>query len=248
MCQANHLPGQHYPPDWHKRPLKLEQIDVPPEQPRTPKLDIFYHGYLGSQDTAGFIRDVARDYTVATLQRLVSHGKCESRRGGVLALGFLGTYDSNAVLGRALNDEDRVVRNLAEHGIRSLWQRAGTELQQQRLQQIIRLIASGNCRKAVRLATALVEQAPWFAEAWNQRAIAYHCLGRFAESVRDCSQALEINPYHFGAAIGMGHCYLSVNNRVSALESFRRAYRVNSNLEAVRLQVVRLEKLLKRES
>ena len=39
-----------------------------------------------------------------------------------------------------------------------------------------------------------------------QRAVARYNLGLFNESVRDCHEALEINPYHFVAATSMGHC------------------------------------------
>ena len=89
----------------------------------------------------------------------------------------------------------------------------------------------------------MIRQAPWFAEAWNQRAVAQFACGHFAESIRDCHQALEINPYHFVAVAGMGHAYLQLQNPVSALECFRRALRLNPDLEGVRIQVARLTKL-----
>ena len=42
----------------------------------------------------------------------------------------------------------------------------------------------------------------------------------------------------------MGQAYLELNNAVSALESFRRALRVNPNLEGVRARVVRLARMV----
>jgi cytochrome c-type biogenesis protein CcmH/NrfG len=42
----------------------------------------------------------------------------------------------------------------------------------------------------------------------------------------------------------MGHAYLRLKNRVSALESFRRALRLNPNLEDVRAQVARLARTI----
>ncbi|NQT41550.1 MAG: tetratricopeptide repeat protein, partial [Planctomycetes bacterium] len=86
--------------------------------------------------------------------------------------------------------------------------------------------------------------APWFAEAWKQRAVAHFNLGQFVEAIRDCHQALEINPYHFLAATAMGQAYVQLGNRVSALESFRRALRLNPNLEGVRAQVDHLVRLI----
>ena len=64
-------------------------------------------------------------------------------------------------------------------------------------------------------------------------------------SIRDCRQSLEINPYHFPAATGMGKCYLQLGDRVAALEAFRRALRLNPGLEDVRAHVVYLQRALK---
>ena len=66
-------------------------------------------------------------------------------------------------------------------------------------------------------------------------------------AIRDCHQALEINPYHFTAAAGMGQCYLLQDNPVAALEAFRRALRLNPGLEEVRTQVVRLQRSRKQD-
>lgn len=69
-------------------------------------------------------------------------------------------------------------------------------------------------------------------------------LERYDDSANDCHQALEINPYHFGAAVGMAHCYLELTDAFAALDCFRRALRLNPDLEGVRSQVQYLEKSL----
>ena len=109
------------------------------------------------------------------------------------------------------------------------------------------LNASKQYHDAMRLATALIQAAPWFAEVWNQRALAHFNCGEFDESIRDCHQTLEINPYHFPAATGLGKCYLQLNNRAAALESFRRALRLNPSLDGVRAHVVYLQRALKED-
>ena len=86
----------------------------------------------------------------------------------------------------------------------------------------------------------MIATAPLFAEVWNQRAYAYHALGQFTASVHDCHEALEINPYHFIAAVGMGRSYLELDQASSALECFRRALRLNPDLDGVRVQVDKL--------
>ena len=212
---------------------------------RMPFLSTLYRQYLDVQDSAGFISKVSQLYTPATLERLACNPHREVRRAAVLALGLIGDYSANHTMGRALLDDDRTVRMLAENGIRSIWTRAGNQEERQQLGIIIRLNARRQYEEAVRRARELSEKAPWFAEVWNQRAIAQFHLGHFADSIRDCHQALEINPYHFVAAVGMGQSYLELRNFVSALESFRRALRLNPELEGVRAQVVRLARMVK---
>ena len=207
---------------------------------RTPLLLRFYQQYLDDQDSAGFTSKVSKSYSLGTLQRLISHDERGVRRAAVLALGFIGDYTANHTLGRALLDDDRTVRLLAENGIRTVWTRTGGETDRQQLGLIMRLNAAGHYKDAIRRAGDLIDRSPWFAEAWNQRAIARFNLGKLAESIRDCHQVLEINPYHFVAAASMGQAYMELGNHVSALESFRRALRLNPDLEGIRAQVIRL--------
>lgn len=215
--------------------------------PRSPLVLEAYQHYLTDEDSTTFIKYVGARYTVGTLQRLCVHPTREIRRAAVLGIGLLGSYDCNPALGMALLDEDRVVRNLAENGIRSVWLRAGTNEQRQDLGVVIRLNLSQDYSECFRLASTLLETVPWFAEAWNQRAIAGYNLGRYQESVSDSHQALEINPYHFGAAAGMGQSYLHMGNTKAALECFRRALRLNPNLEGIRAGVAYLERSLKKD-
>lgn len=203
-----------------------------------------YQRYLEDEDSARLIGDVARRYTLGTLDRLATHPLRRTRRAAVLALGFLADYGSNAVLGRRLRDNDRLVRLLAENGIRNVWQRAGNETERMLLQIIIQHNTSERHRDALAKATELIEEAPALAEAWNQRGVAYYRLGRYAEAARDAHQTLELNPYHFDAATEMAHCHLHLGQHRSALECLRRALRLNPGLEGVRAGIHYLERSL----
>ena len=211
---------------------------------RSPHLLDLYETYLDNQDSAGYIRQVSARYSQGTLQRLARHQFREVRRAAVLALGFLGDYLSNYAMGRALLDDDRTVRTLAENGIRSVWTRMGGEQERRDLAEIIRLNAAQQFKEVIQHATKLIERCPWFAEVWHQRALAHRGLGRLADCIRDCHECLEINAYHFIAATSMGQAYMELENPVSALECFRRALRLNPDLEAVRNHVVRLAKMV----
>lgn len=207
----------------------------------------YYQQYLDDQDSARFIKDVARRYTCASLERLAMVGDRSGRRAAVLALGYMGDYLSNNVVGRALVDRDRGVRTIAENGIRELWCRVGSREQRLLLRNVVRLNHTNQHADAIRMATELIHESPWIAEAWCQRGTANYHLGNYDSSIRDCHQALEINPYHFTAAAGMGQCYLLQDNPVAALESFRRALRLNPNMEEVRVQVIQLQRSIKDE-
>lgn len=215
------------------------------DKPRPPELVSQFLRYLNTEDTAAFIRGVSTRYTVATLERMTEHDDAVARRAAVLALGFLGDFHSNAVLGKTLRDLDRCVRILAENGIRNLWARAGNTSQRKQLGIIMRLNTGRQYQLALAKACELLDEAPWFAEAWNQRAIALYALERYDESISDCQMTLELNPYHFGAASGLGQCFLYQREPQRALEYFKRALELNPGLEGVRTQIARLERLLK---
>jgi tetratricopeptide (TPR) repeat protein len=213
------------------------------EQKR-PILARLYHRYLETEDTAGFVAAVSRHYLLSTLARLAAGGNHVSRRAAIMAVGFLGDYSQNPVLGRALCDRDRGVRLLADSGIRQLWRRHGNRAQQVKLTRLCRLNQNDQYAEAIRDAAALIDESPWMAEAWNQRAIAYFAAQRFEEAANDCHQTLELNAYHFGAAVGLAHCYLQLEEPFAALENFRRALALNPDLEDVRGQIHTLEKAL----
>lgn len=212
--------------------------------PRVPILLGLYNRYLKDQDTAAYVDQLSRSYLQGTLERLAEYPLREIRRAAVLALGFVGDYSANHTVGCALCDGDRPVRLLADTAIRSIWARAGDAAQRRELAVLVRLNAAQRHEEAIQRAGVLIGKAEWYGEAWNQRAIAHYSLGRLQESIRDCHQTLEINPYHFAAAAGMGQAYLQLGNHACALECFRRALRLNPDLEAVRVQVARLSRLL----
>lgn len=211
---------------------------------RLPLLDLFYQRYLDDENSARYIRSISRNYTVATLEKLARMGDCLSRRAAVLAIGFLGDFSNNEVMGEALVDCDRAVRLLADHGIRQIWQRQGSGADQQALQQLYRYVGQNRLEDAIEFATDMLEEAPELGEVWNQRAIAFCGMGNYRAAIEDCQETLRRNPFHFPSAMGMGHCCLQVDEAVAALDSFRLALSINPDLEGVRVQISQLERTL----
>ena len=211
---------------------------------RYPQLDRFYQRFLTEENSADFILAVSTKYNLASLERLATGGGNISRRAAILAIGFLGDFSNNEVVGRALNDQDRAVRMLADHGIRELWQRQGTMAQQQLLKRIFRLVAQSQMEEAIMAATQLIEVNPEFSEAYSQRAIAFCALGDYEAGLVDCREALQFNRFHFPAAIGLAHCCMQIDEASGALAGYRLALNINPDLDSVRHQVSRLERML----
>jgi len=218
-----------------------------PASRRNPLLVDLYERFLADQDSDALTREITARYAVSTLERLAATGSRVARRAAVLALGLLGDYESNSVLGNALVDHDRGVRTMAESSIRKVWYRVGNAADRQALESVSRLNHLKQSGEAIRKATRLIHGSPWLAEAWYQRGIGYLRVDDYETAIQDFRQALEINPYHFDAATNMGQCLVKQGNLVAALQVFRRALRLNPGLEDVRAHVIYLQRSLNEE-
>lgn len=199
----------------------------------------------GAQDGMREFRDgVKSRYTEGTLQRMLTFEEVRTRRAAVLALGFVATMKSNAAIAACLVDGDLLVQRFAADALWEIWFRAGTDDQNYQLQQAL-------CQpdaERVRLALdELISQAPDFAEPYNQRAIVSFRRGEFARSVEDCETTLRLNPYHYGAASGMGQCFLRMKKPRAALRAFRQALEINPNLDNLRETIQALMEALGRD-
>jgi tetratricopeptide (TPR) repeat protein len=207
---------------------------------RNALLLISYRRYLQDRNTVQFVSVVKNRYSPGTLERLARASRPDLRRAATFALGFVGDFSVNHTVGRALRDEDPVVRRLAVNACRFVWNRPGSQQQRERLGEIIRLNAVGEHHYAAEQAMELLDDVPWIAEAWYQLGAACFQLSHFDRATTNCHQALELNPYHYVAATAMGEAYLRLDEPASALEAFRRALRLNPALHTLRDRVEQL--------
>jgi tetratricopeptide (TPR) repeat protein len=178
-------------------------------------------------------------YTEGTLQRLLVHPDPETRRAAVLALGLVGTMESNAPLARVLHDDDQPAARMAGDALWQVWFRGGTEEQNSELQRVLHL---PDFLEILAGLDDLAREAPRFAEVFNQRAILHFRRGDFAQSAADCERALELNPYHFGAQAGMGQCFMKLRKPRAALRAFRQALQTNPTLTHLTDTIATLER------
>jgi tetratricopeptide (TPR) repeat protein len=187
---------------------------------------------------------VRKHYSEGTLQRILATADVKARRAAVLAIGLIGTIDSNPAAATALHDEDSLVQRFAADTLWELWFRGGTPEQNRRLREVAENPDPVRTRADL---DDLIRQAPSFAEAFNQRAIWFFKRGEYARAVEDCEATLRLNPYHFGAAAGLGQCLAKLGKPRAAIRAFRTALEINPALEHLRDTILALERSLGRE-
>jgi tetratricopeptide (TPR) repeat protein len=196
----------------------------------------------------GYRRCVQARYSEGTLERLLESLDPEVRQAAVTALGMLGSMKVNPALARLLHDDDAEVRMLAEEALWSLWSLAGGADLHAELHHVTSMnLKSVGPEPMLAGFDALIERAPEFAEAFNQRAILFFRLGQWDKAIADCTRVLKLNPYHFGAASGLAQCYLKQKKLRAALRAYRRAFRINPSLEGVEEMIQSLERKLGEE-
>src|SRR6185312_3994066 len=84
-----------------------------------------------------FRAEVKDRYTEGTLQRLLNSTDARTRRAAILALGLVGTFQSNAAVAAMLHDDDPLVQRFASDALWELWFRGGTPDQNAILQQTV---------------------------------------------------------------------------------------------------------------
>lgn len=205
--------------------------DAKPKMTRKEAIEVFKHR-------------IAERYSEGTLLRLLENGDDLSRRAALFALGLLGTMNACSAIAARLHDEDRETAQMAAETLWTLWFRADSPAHNQELQRLARL---RDRNKALAAMDALIQRAPEFAEAYNQRAIIYFRMKKFDRSIADCEKALKLNPYHFGAQAGLGQCYMQMRKHRAALKAFRAALRLNPHMDGVAETIRALENALGEE-
>jgi tetratricopeptide (TPR) repeat protein len=186
----------------------------------------------GLQSAICEFRDsVLNNYSESTLQKLLANDDHTVRQAATLGLGLIGTNESVPFLVKKLHDSDSITRRFAHDSLWEVWFREAGEEPCRRLREALQL---DDFQQGMAALDDIVREFPAFAEALNQRAILLYRRGDFNRSAADCELVLRLNPHHFGAASGMGQCYLRLKKPKAALRAFRQALEINPDLETVR--------------
>jgi tetratricopeptide (TPR) repeat protein len=181
------------------------------------------------------------------LDRLDKGGLSEEEATAVVRqLGELGEWEAVPALAAALQSEGDSVPAAAEEALWSLFLRCPTPELDQMMQQGVALMrVPEQWDQALELFDRMVALAPTFAEAYNKRATVLFLLQRFEEAIADCRIALQMNPYHFKAAAGMGLCCAAVEDIEGSIAAYQTAVAINPRLKHLRAHIRRLQQSLR---
>ncbi len=197
ICRGNH-PGNDHAKTIRRHAAAIGRLVVMSMRARTPALDILYHQYLVDQDTAQFSRRVQRQYNRRLARTAGRHWQPHGApRRRAWRSDCWATTTRTPRLGRALHDDDRGVRMLAESGIRQAMvpHRRHRAPPSARHDRRVQLHWPFRTRRA-NLASRLIDKAPWLAEGWNQRALAHvrHGSSRRIDSRLHANAGIESLP------------------------------------------------------
>lgn len=196
---------------------------------------------LETSDLDGLLKLLKESWTPDQIVSLLACDSCDARKVAALALSLVGGKCCIPPLVEQLKDADRVVNEMAEHALWAIWLRCSSNAEANH--QIARgsqAIDRRDFEHAIEHFDRAIKLDPMFAEAYNQRAIAYYLQEKFDLSAKDCRRAIERMPGHFGAWAGLGHSYAHLGQLKEALAAYEKALEINPHLSCVREMVEEL--------
>lgn len=193
--------------------------------------------HLRNYDESALAAELQTTWPVERLIAFLESSDDDTVKVAAAALGIVGNLAHCSALAAALHHDDAVVVTMAEHALWQIWFRAAPPDACRSAQQAARLIARGYCDDAIELLGQVVGTAPEFAEAYNQRAMAYYLADRHAKSLADCRRTIRLNPTHFAALAAMGHCFVHLAQYRRALAAYHAALNIHPRMDGIRQSI-----------
>ena len=121
------------------------------------------------------------------------------------------------------------------------WSKSGSPAEDLLLQRGKDAMELGDYSAAIEHFTAIIDQDPEFAEAWNARATAFFMAGEFGPAVADVGKVLTLNPRHFGALSGLAMILEESGKPERALEVYKAAIAIHPHLQGASEAIERLQ-------
>ena len=110
------------------------------------------------------------------------------------------------------------------------------------------LINQGKLSKAYGIFSQIILEDPKWPEAWNKRATVLYMMGSYEQSQNDINEVLKFEKRHFGALSGQGLVQTKLKNYKKAIESYKKVQKIYPSMEAPKVMIPRLKKLIKENS
>ncbi|TWT43978.1 Tetratricopeptide repeat protein [Phycisphaerae bacterium RAS1] len=188
---------------------------------------------------------IQRHWPAERVFGLLESSSGEVVRSAATCLGLNGNMKHCAGLAELLHHPDPVIAASAEESLWRIWMRAGTPDGNQDLAAAVGAIQREQYDEAIELLSELILIEPGFAEAHHQLGLSQCVLMRLHDSLTAYREALRLNPFHFSAAAGMGHCYIELSDFRRALHAYKRALKIYPRLEGIPGAVATLERKLR---
>ncbi len=202
------------------------------------------NSYLQSHDSDGLKAYLGQHVPRPALVGMLTDPNADLVKASVTSLAACGTMSDTPALARLLHHSDEAVATLAENALWSIWLRAGGPEANTLLIEAIEAMNENAYTQAVRRLDDAIRRCPDFAEAYNQRAIAWYLSGKYLRSVADCRRTLALNPYHFGAAAGLGHAYAELGMFERSLDAYHAAIKLHPRMDGVRVAMEKVREIL----
>lgn len=196
---------------------------------------------LESRDADELAQIVKSHWSKDELCELLTHGTLDARKVVCLTLGLVGCKECTNCLVCALQDNDPVVTELAEHALWSIWFRCGQCCAMHAFKRGLDALEHHDYQQAVEHLTETTVLDDSFAEAFNQRAIAHYLMENWSACLDDCKRTVQRIPVHFGAWAGMGHCHAQRGELAEAAYCYRQTLSINPRMHDIAAALAKIE-------
>ena len=200
------------------------------ERRNVQKLVARTRSYLRVYDETGLRRYLKSSWRATELIKLLAHRDASVAKVAGTCLGIWGAATAASALIASLPHEDVVVTEMAEFALWTIWFKEHGRA----AEALLRSVANSDYVQAIEILAALIDKYPGWAEPYNQRAIVNYKEHLFVSAADDCQQTLSIQPDHFGAWAGLGHCNTQLGLYAQAFNCYRRALEIHPRLRGVR--------------
>ncbi len=146
---------------------------------------------LARKDLPGLLELLKANWHPEQIRALLRTGHCDARKVALLALALVGPTCCTEELSHQLRDPDPVINDLAEHALWAIWLRSGkTPEANQLVCRGAESLGTRDFPRAIEIFSQAIRVDPSFAEAYNQRAIAYYLSEDYQRSIADCRRAI----------------------------------------------------------